>query len=450
MKKYWKIKNKSERIRLRKYYKKIRRQHRLNKKKIELNNHIDQMFNNYNFLFNNFINKKYKPTYKKDKLNTIVETMPKIFSLRDNYVESINFVIEIASLCNRKILNSTKLIYIDMRNCEKYDLDASCLLDSVMDKLKYIAKFFKTDFKVDFPLIKNEKAYINFLTTSFVNDELFHTKDNRPVYELREKVSNSKKVKFVDFDKNKSKNSEIVVTRIIDMIFDKSVDTGNYKADLGQILGEILDNIKEHSGNDFPWYIVGNLIPKDEYNKSRVELVIMNYGKTFYQNLDEFLAEDNKAKFSKQYNKISNLTEKILDKHKTFLNKKYYDLDQIYTYMLLQEGFSSKIVTDDNKIKRGSGIVRLLETLERISNTEDKKKSNMILYSGKTAINFLNKYNVTKNTELGQNLKTICLNDKNSLFQKLDKSAIIVSNIEIPGTLIYLDFELKEELLYEN
>ena len=79
MKKYWKIKNKSERIRLRKYYKKIRRQHRLNKKKIELNNHIDQMFNNYNFLFNNFINKKYKPTYKKDKLNTIVETMPKIF-----------------------------------------------------------------------------------------------------------------------------------------------------------------------------------------------------------------------------------------------------------------------------------------------------------------------------------------------------------------------------------
>ena len=176
----------------------------------------------------------------------------------------------------------------------------------------------------------------------------------------------------------------------------------------------------------------------------------MNYGKTFYQNLDEFLAEDNKAKFPKQYNKISNLTEKILDKHKTFLNKKYYDLDQIYTYMLLQEGFSSKIITDDNKVKRGSGIVRLLETLERISNTEDKKKSNMILYSGKTAINFLNRYNVTKNTELGQNLKTICLNDKNSLFQKLDKSAIIVSNIEIPGTLIYLDFELKEELLYEN
>ena len=118
--------------------------------------------------------------------------------------------------------------------------------------------------------------------------------------------------------------------------------------------------------------------------------------------------------------------------------------------MLLQEGFSSKIITDDNKVKRGSGIVRLLETLERISNTEDKKKSNMILYSGKTAINFLNRYKVTKNTELGQNLKTICLNDKNSLFQKLDKSAIIVSNIEIPGTLIYLDFELKEELLYEN
>ena len=37
MKKYWKIKNKSERIRLRKYYKKIRRQHRLNKKKIREN-----------------------------------------------------------------------------------------------------------------------------------------------------------------------------------------------------------------------------------------------------------------------------------------------------------------------------------------------------------------------------------------------------------------------------
>lgn len=142
MKKFWKIRNKSERKRLRKYYKKNRRQHRLSKRKLKLNNYIDQMFDGYNFLFNNFINKKCKPAYEKDKLNTIVKTLPRIFSLRDNYIESINFVIELASLCNRKILNSTKLIYIDMKSCEKYDLDASCLLDSVMDKLKYIAKFF--------------------------------------------------------------------------------------------------------------------------------------------------------------------------------------------------------------------------------------------------------------------------------------------------------------------
>ena len=50
MKKFWKIRNKSERKRQRKYYKKNRRQHRLSKRKLKLNNYIDQMFDGYNFL----------------------------------------------------------------------------------------------------------------------------------------------------------------------------------------------------------------------------------------------------------------------------------------------------------------------------------------------------------------------------------------------------------------
>ncbi len=448
MKKFWKIKNRLEHQRLRKLYKLKRRYIRKinceSKERLKAN----QKFDMYNKIFEKFINPKYKPNYKKDKFNTIVEYIPKIFSLRENYYESIMTIVSIASLCNEKILKRTKLIYLDMRKCEKYDLDASCLLDSVMDKLKYIAKSFKTDFKVDFPLIKNEKAYMNFLTTSFVNDELFHTKDKKPVYELREKFANSKNVKFVDFNKNTTKDSELVVTKIIEMIFADLKNIHNYKADLGQIIGEILDNIKEHAGNNNPWYIVGNLVSKDEYNKSRVELVIMNYGSTFYENFNGFLSEDNKIRIPKQYNRFESLSKKILNKQKNFISGNYYSEDQVCTYMLLQEGFSSKILNDDNKIKRGSGMIRLLETLERISNNEKPNGSNMILYSGKTCIKFLNKYPISNNNELGVNIKSICLNSSNSLFEKIDKDAIICTEKEIPGTMIYLDFSLKEELPY--
>lgn len=449
MKKFWKINNKVERFRLKRYYKKQRRKIRVLRKEEKVENLKFQKFQKYNNIFCNFINKNYKPKFLNDKKNTVIEYIPKIFSLSENYDESIRAISNIASLCTEKILKKTKLIYIDMKKCEKYDLDASCILDSVMDKLKYIGKSMKTDFKVDFPLIKNNHAYINFLTTSFVNDELFKTKGNIPVYELRKKYSESKKVKFVDFNKNRVTDAGIIVTEVADMIFSNSNNNELYRRQIGNILGEIIDNIKEHSGNENPWYIAGNLIPCDEYNKSRIELVIMNYGKTFSDNLSEFLSGDTKKEFPNHFEIIESAVNKILEKQKMFILNNYYSKEDIYTYILLQQGFSSKIKYDDNRSRRGSGIIKLLEAIENISNTEKINESNMILYTGKTCIKFLNKYIVSENVELDKKRKVICLNEKNSLFSKLDRKAIYNNSISFPGTIIYLNFELKEELIYE-
>lgn len=448
VKKFWKIKNNFERNRLKKLYKDIKiKKHKIkNKNTIEKRDKITEFKTKYF----EFINNAHKLNVNNVKGNTIIRCVPEIFSLKENFDESYKYISDIAVLCDKKVLKRIKYIKIDISNCKKYDLDASCILDSIVDELKYIAKSFKVDFQIKFPSLANEPAYINFISTSFINDKMFHTRDSTPIYKLRQKYTESKKIKFVDFNKNKINDYELIVTQITDMIFNNFDEVDTYRANFGQILGEIMDNIKEHSGNKKPWYIVGNLVPKNEYNKSRIELVIMNYGLTFYENLNGFLTKKEGVKFPIQHKKIIESTNKVMKKQKSFIRNNLYDHDQIYSYLLLQEGFSSKVKSDDNDSKRGSGIIRLLESLEKISDTSDLNKSNMILYTGHTCIKFLNKYRVEKNYELGQEIKVICLNDDKSLFEKLDKKAIISLSKKIPGVIIYLSFDLKEELKYEE
>ena len=216
---------------------------------------------------------------------------------------------------------------------------------------------------------------------------------------------------------------------------------------MGKIISEIVDNVREHSNNS-SWYIVGNVIPKDEYNNSSIRLAIMNYGTVISDNLKNFMSNE-RGLLSKKQQKIMNASKEIIKKHRLFIQHDFYEEDQAYTFLAIQQGISSKIQNSNNSTKRGSGIYKLNNEIDKISSKSDLEKENCTIISGNTMIKFKNKYSYKLNNEIDDNLYQICFNKENTILKQQDNDCIIKLPKKFPGTILYLDFNFKEELVNE-
>lgn len=441
IKKYWKIKDKHDRINAKKQLKRYRK----NQKKIKQKNIISYFENEY---INNYGFFARTDLIKLSNINNKIYTIncPEIFSLKQNYEQSMEFISHISSLACKTIYSNVNLIYINLKKCEIYDLDASCVLDSVMYKLMPLLKKHNINFKVDFPENKDSLAFKNIITTGFVNEKGWRTK-KIPTKKIREKLKETTGIKFVDFNKNNVENDDIITTEIVEMIFSNFINKQKYINSMGKIISEIVDNVREHSETK-SWYIVGNVIPKDEYNKSSIRLAIFNYGVTISTSLKAFMNSET-AYLPYKQEKIVSISKEIIRKHKMFFNDDYYEEDQAYTFLAIQQGISSKIIDDNNINKRGSGIYKLNREIYKISDSSNGELANLSIISGNTMINFKNKYKYKMNNEIDKNLYQINFNDKNSIYCPQDQECIKKLKYNIPGTIIYIDFNFKEGLINE-
>lgn len=436
-KKFWKLSNRADRQNVRKSLKASRRNKRNKSDKQKL---YKQYFKDFSFLINT---SKIKFDKDRDEFEIIA---PLTFSLKENFDESINFISNIALLPSQRIPSTIKLVHLNFKKTIIYDLDASCILDSIMPRLKQLLKVHHIDFKVSFPKSIESIAYNNMITTSFVNEKGWLS-GKKPTREIREILKSEKNIRFVDFNRNNIKNYDIITTDIVEMIFSNFKNGEKYIASMGRIISEIVGNVCDHSDNN-SWYIVGNVIPKDEYNNSSIRLAIMNYGKVISDNLKSFMSNDSNL-LSENQEKILNMSKEIIKKHNEFINENLYDEEQIYTFLAMQQGISSKMHDSNNAGKRGSGIFRLNNEINKISNKSNLEKANCTIISGNTMIKFKNKYFYKLDNELGDNLYQICFNKEGTMFKEQDSSCIIKLSRSIPGTILYLDFNFKEELVNE-
>lgn len=441
VRKFWKLKDKHDRINAKNQLKTYRKRKRKTGNKNVFNYYDKQYKQDYkSFINNNYI--------KESNINNGVYTIncPEIFSLKENYDISLDFISHIASLACNIIYSNVRLIYINLKKCKIYDLDSSCVLDSIMYKLMPLLKKHNINFKVDFPENKDSLAFKNIITTGFVNEKGWHTQ-NVPTKKIREKLKETSGIKFVDFNKNNVENYDIITTEIVEMIFSNFINKEKYINSMGKIISEIVDNVREHSENK-SWYIVGNVIPNDESNKSSIRLAIFNYGNTISYNLKNFMDYTEVLLPSKQ-EKIVSVSKEIIKRHVPFFKNDYYEEEQAYTFLAIQQGISSKIIDDNNINKRGSGIYKLMKEIYKISDLSDGEWSNLSIVSGNTMIKFKNKYKYRKNDEIDKNLFQINFNDENSIYYPQNRDCIKKLKYNIPGTIIYLDFKFKEELIHE-
>ena len=213
--KFWKLSNKNDRKNIKKQLK-IKRRNNRNKNGNSKKNkyYIDKKYlKDYEFLLNyNLIN--LNNNFSKEYMIVC----PPVFSLKNNFNDSMNFISHVASLACNKIYSSVNLIHLNLKKTKVYDLDASCVLDSVMYRLKYILKRHNINFKVSFPENLESIAYKNIITTGFINEKGWHSA-KKPANQIREKMKQEQNVRFVDFNKNNVENYDIITTDIVEMIF---------------------------------------------------------------------------------------------------------------------------------------------------------------------------------------------------------------------------------------
>lgn len=442
--KYWKLNNVSERLNIKNQLKKKRRSNRINKKKNKkrLQNIDKQYLKEYKFLINHKQIKLNKNSSKEYEL-----WCPSTFSLKENYDESMNFISHVASLATNKIYTKIKLIHLNLSRAKIYDLDASCVLCSVIKQLNPILKKHNIKLIFSLPEKTDSIAYKNIITTSFVNEQE-ETNVRGSTNKIREGLKIKQNIKFVDFNKNNIDKDDVITTDIVEMIFSNFKNKDEYIVPMGKIISEIVDNVREHSNNK-SWYIVGNVIPKDEYNNSSIRLVIMNYGDTIPDTLKEFMSHDENISLNTKQKKIIDTSKEIIKQQRLFIDPDYYEEDQAYTFLAIQQGISSKMLDLNNSNKRGSGIYKLNNEIDKISDKSEPEKENCIIISGNTMIKFKNKYSYQQNDEIYDKLYQICFNKENTIFKQQDNDCIIKLSKTFPGTILYLDFNFKEELINE-
>jgi len=441
VRKFWKLKDRHDRLNAKNQWKNYKKSRKKKKKK----KNIDHLDREYIRTYGCFINNRLiRLSNIENRVYTLI--CPEIFSLKQNFDSSMDFISHISSLACTTVYDNANNIYINLKKCKVYDLDASCVLDSVMMRLMPLLKKHNINLRVDFPEDYESLAFKNIITTGFVNENGWYTK-KMPTNKIREKLKETTGIKFVDFNENNIENYDIITTEIVEMIFSNFINKKKHINSMGKIISEIVDNVREHSEKK-SWYIVGNVIPKDEYNKSSIRLAIFNYGNTISNNLKEFMNSESALLPSKQ-EKIVSISKEIIRKHIPLFKTDYYEEDQAYTFLAIQQGISSKIIDDNNINKRGSGIYKLTKEIYKISDLSDDSWANISLISGNTMIKFKNKYKYKIENEIDEKLYQINFNESNSIYIPQERDCIQKLKYNIPGTIIYLDFNFKEELINE-
>jgi hypothetical protein len=202
-------------------------------------------------------------------------------------------------------------------------------------------------------------------------------------------------------------------------------------------LGEILDNVSEHSGQTSPVWSVRGYINNSSKNCD-LELVVLNMGRSIAETFDRLPDGDHSKTI------VSNYAKHHLQKQRSSFNK-----EQLYTIAALQGKVSSK--NKDDTFTRGQGTVTLIETFEEIYKDYQKLRepknstcATMNLISGHVVVKFDGTYMTRKKEdEEGGEKVTIAFNETGKLTDSPDPNYVCKMKSFFPGLMINIKIPLR-------
>lgn len=408
------------------------------------NNHLINFYRNYDtkILANSksklltFFDTKYEGLWK----SRLLFKIPKIFSLKRNYEETLEIIISL----NYTIFDYRGfeyLIKIDFSNCEDVDLPSLFLLQicriQMLEDLKRINKrltVIKFIPKTEVLKSKNDNVNKQLWLNGFIDiQELTIEKgDLVPIHSIGFLTGKKKQKSYIENKKGKytTKTVNYINNCLNDIGFQLSSEGRGY---VDGIISEMLNNAEDHSPFE-NWYLTANYfknLAKDEEEEifGELNLAIFNFGYSILQGI-----EDTKDVNQKQYELLNDIFNKYSLKHK--ISK-----DNYFTLLALQEGISRLKHTDES---RGTGTIKFVKSFLELGDFENENfKPKLHIFTGNTELICDNKYRPYQKN--GLNL--ISLNDVKELTEKQDPDNLKELGIEFPGTLLNAKIYLNHNYL---
>lgn len=383
-----------------------------------------------------FFEGKYKDIFKVRNYYKI----PKVFSLKRNYEETLEIIISL----NYTIFEFRGLdlkITLDFSLCEDVDLPSLFLLQicriQMMGDLERINKrlsVIKFIPKID--VLKSEKDIVNKLLwlNGFIEvDELtFEKGDLVPLHTIGFLSGRKQQRSYLENKKGKfiARTVSYINRCLNDIGFELSLEGKGF---VDGILSEMLNNAEDHSAFE-NWYLTANYfknltINEEDEKIGELNLAIFNFGYSIFEGIEE-KKSDNKE----QYQIMNDLFE-------TYIVDKKISKDNYFTLLSLQEGISRLKYTDKS---RGTGTIKFIKSFLELGEFEnDSLKSKLHIFSGCTEVICENKYKPF--TKEGVNL--LSLNSVRDLTQKQDPENLKELKISFPGTMLNAKIYLNQNFL---
>lgn len=201
---------------------------------------------------------------------------------------------------------------------------------------------------------------------------------------------------------------------------------------VNRLVGEILTNLKEHLGKRFSQYFIIGFFKKNK-NVGEVNLEFINFGDTFYEGLKENSTKD--------MLKILNLYSAEYRKYNNEFTDSFTE-EMFWTQLALQTSISRKYLKDSSDI-RGTGTVSLLDSFFDLK-CNDEFIPKFCLISGSSKI----KFDIMDKKYYNDGI--LIFNKENDILLKQNSENIIKLSEFFPGTIISLNFTLKNSWIKEN
>jgi len=346
--------------------------------------------------YNNFINflSKYWNLHwlnnsKTSKKKKFVVNIPSTFSLKENSDETLKCLELIFSY--RQFIKEKEL-FLNFSKCQKIDVSSSLVLLIILFNFRTGINGLKLGAKIkSLDLIVGGSTEIPFIKISSIREHLILST-------------------LTD-----------VCSTITDFIDKNLLLTPTGKSSINRVVGELLTNFKEHLGK-FSQFFISTFLSENGI----ITISFVGLGDTIYKSLKDNSTTDIK-KILEEFNKEFKEENKGVE----------FDEELYWTLLSLQIGISKELEGENEKC-RGRGMTSMLNFF---FNTEISPICipEMTIISGHTKITFdkndKNYYNYEKGV--------ICFNEEFDLKKKQDIKKIKKLKQEFPGTLISMDFILK-------
>lgn len=352
---------------------------------------------------------------------------PKVFSFIENPEETLTTM---RGVVRAALTRDTRSISIDQEACSLIDHGAESVLSAIGLESRAMMG---VRFKGSFP--KSEKERDIVLATGLpkaLGVPLPEPPDflTFPLYKGRGSRAQAAE----------SGMSERAATRLADYV-DQCLASYGFELTrsgalyLTSLVGEVLGNAEDHSGQRNAW-LSGYLRQPPDQPHGDCHISIFNFGRTIAESLDDLPAE------SLLRRSISDLTER--HQRGTFFRSRRWEPENLMTVFALQDGVSRYNTGKDSLgDDRGRGTADLISFFQRLGQAADPSvKPIMCLVSGRTQILFDGTYEMREMPFEAGPARVIAFNDENDIYRPPDPRVVRCLKKPFPGTLISLRFYL--------